>query len=62
LFIGKRGGDVKRGRRPKQLLDEFMEKRRYWNLREETLDHTPWGTCFGRGCGTFARWMNEVQT
>jgi hypothetical protein len=28
----------RRGRKRKQLLDDFMEKRRYWNLEEEALD------------------------
>jgi hypothetical protein len=30
----------RRGRRRKQLLDDLKEKRRYWKLKEETLDRT----------------------
>jgi hypothetical protein len=39
----------RRGRRCKQLLDDLKEKRRYWKLKEEALDHTLWRTHFGRG-------------
>jgi hypothetical protein len=39
----------KRGRRRKQLLDEFREKRGYWRLRDETFDRTVWD--FGGGYG-----------
>jgi hypothetical protein len=41
----------RRGRRRKQLLDDFKEKRGYWKLKEEALDRTMWRTRFGRGCG-----------
>jgi hypothetical protein len=30
----------RRGTRPKQLLDDLKENRRYWKLKEEALDHT----------------------
>jgi len=33
--VGERG---RRGRRRKQLLDDLMETRRYWKLKEEALD------------------------
>jgi hypothetical protein len=36
------------GRRRKQLLDDLKEQRRYWKLKEEALDRTPWRTRFGR--------------
>jgi hypothetical protein len=26
-----------------------MEKRGYWELKGEALDHTVWRTCFGQG-------------
>jgi hypothetical protein len=39
----------RRGRRGKQPLDDHKEKRRYWKLKEEALDHTLWRTSFGRG-------------
>ena len=27
----------------KKLLDDVKEKRRYWNLKQETLDRSVWG-------------------
>jgi hypothetical protein len=45
----------RRGRRRKQLLDDLKEKRRYWKLKEEALDHTVWRTGFGRGYGPVVR-------
>jgi len=39
------------GRRCKQLLDNLKEKRGYWKLKAEALDHTVWRTQFGRGYG-----------
>jgi hypothetical protein len=44
-----------RGKRRKQLLDDLKGRRRYWNLKEETLDRTLWRTCFGRGYGPVAK-------
>jgi hypothetical protein len=41
----------RRGRRLKQLLDDLKEKRRYWKLKEEALDHNLWRTRFGRDYG-----------
>jgi hypothetical protein len=32
----------RRGRRRKQLLDDFKEKRGYWKLKEEALDRSQW--------------------
>jgi hypothetical protein len=45
----------RRGRRCKQLLDDLKEKRKYWKLKEEALDHTQWITRFGRGYGPVVR-------
>jgi hypothetical protein len=45
----------RRGRRRKQLLDDFKEKKRYWKLKEEALDRTLWRTRFGRGYGHVVR-------
>jgi hypothetical protein len=45
----------KRKKKYKQLLDDLKEKRRYWNLIEEELDHTDWRTCFGTDSGTLSR-------
>ena len=42
---------VRRGRRCKQLLDDFKDARRYWKLKEKALDRTVWRTGFGRGYG-----------
>jgi hypothetical protein len=36
----------RRGRRPKQLLDNLKEARRYWKLKEEAQDRTLWRTQF----------------
>ena len=53
---GNTEGKRKRGKRRKQLLDDIKgKKRRYWNLKDEALDHTVWRTRFGRGCGPDAR-------
>jgi hypothetical protein len=41
----------RRGRRCRQLLDGFKEKRGYCKLKEEALDRTLWRTRFGRGYG-----------
>jgi hypothetical protein len=38
---------ARRGRRSKQLLDDLMEKRGYWKLKEEALDRSMWRTRFG---------------
>jgi hypothetical protein len=37
----------RRGIMLKQLLDYLKEKRRYWKLKEETLDRTMWRTRYG---------------
>jgi hypothetical protein len=42
-------------KRNKPLLDDLKEKRRYWKLKEETLDHTVWTTLLGRGNGRVIR-------
>jgi ribosomal 50S subunit-associated protein YjgA (DUF615 family) len=48
-------GRKRRGRRCRQLLYDLEENRRYWNLRDETLDRLLWRTRFGRGCGPVLR-------
>jgi len=49
---GKRGGIIKvirsGGRRCKQLLDDFKEKRGYWKIKEVALSRNLWKTRFGR--------------
>ena len=42
---GKIRGDGKT--RHKQLQDDLKEKRGYWQLKEEALDHTLWKTNLG---------------
>jgi len=42
---------TRRGRRRKQLSDDFKGKRRYWKLKEKALFGTVWRTRFGRGSG-----------
>jgi hypothetical protein len=49
----------RRGTRRKQLLDDLKEKRRYWKLKEEALDHTLWRTHFGRGYRPVIRQTTE---
>jgi hypothetical protein len=49
----------RRGRRRKQLLDDLKKKRRYWKLKEETLDRTLWRTRFGGGYGPVVRQTTE---
>ena len=41
-------GMERREIRRKRLLDNFKEKRRYWKLKEESLDRTLWRTRCGR--------------
>jgi hypothetical protein len=43
----------RRERRREQLPDDLKEKRGYWKLKEEALDHTPLRTRFGGGYGLF---------
>jgi hypothetical protein len=45
----------RKGRRPKQLLDDLKEKRSYWKLKEEVLDRTVRRTRFGSVYGPVLR-------
>jgi hypothetical protein len=49
----------RRGRRRKQLLDDLMEKRRYWKLKEEALDRSIWRTRLGIGYEPVVRQTTE---
>jgi hypothetical protein len=51
--------DGKMRKRSKPLLDGLKEKRRYWKLKEETLDNIVWKTHFGRGNGRVIRLQKE---
>jgi hypothetical protein len=44
-------GQMEVTRRRKKLLDDLGDRRLYCHLKEETLDHTKWRNCFGRGFG-----------
>jgi hypothetical protein len=67
IFVGLNEGKLegriemtaRRGRRCKQLLDNFKEKRRYWKLNEHALDRTLWRTRFGRGYRPVVRQTTE---
>jgi hypothetical protein len=45
----------RRGKRRKQILDDFKERRGFWKWKGETLDRNLWWTRFGRGYGFVAR-------
>ena len=49
----------RRGRRRKQLLNDFKETREYWKLKEEALDRTLWRTRFEGGSGVVVRQTTE---
>ena len=44
----------RQGRRRKQLLDDFKERRQYCELKEATIESTVWGNGFGRSYATVA--------
>jgi hypothetical protein len=52
VIKGKKGGRIKvtgrRGRRRKQLMDNFKEKRRYCKLKDAALNRPVWRILFGR--------------
>ena len=48
-----------RGRRRKQLLDDFMERRGYCSLKEYALDRTLWRTECRTGYGPVVRQVTE---
>jgi hypothetical protein len=45
----------RRGRRCKQLPNNFKETTRYWKLKEEALGRTLWKPCFVRSNGPVIR-------
>jgi hypothetical protein len=59
VIEGKIAGRIevtrRRGRRRKQLLNDFKETREYCMLKEEALDRTRRRTCFGRCYGPVVR-------
>ena len=48
---GQTGVKRRRGRRRKKLLDDFKDRRGYYQLKEEAVDRTMWRNRFGRGYG-----------
>jgi hypothetical protein len=56
---GRIEGKGRRGRRRKQLLDDFKGMRRYWKLKQDALDIPLWRTRFGRGYGPAVRQTTE---
>jgi hypothetical protein len=52
---GKKEGTRRQRSRRMQLLDDFKEKRNYWNLKPEALDRTVWRIRFERVYVPFAR-------
>jgi len=36
-------------------MDDLKEKRKYWNLKKEALNHTLWRTCCGKSQGRVTR-------
>jgi hypothetical protein len=59
MLEGRTDMTGRRGRRYKQLLDGLKGKRRYWKLKEETLDPTLWRTRFGRDYRSVVRQTTE---
>jgi len=45
----KKEGTGRRGRRRKQLLDDFKGRKGHWKFKEEALDRTLWKSRLGRG-------------
>jgi hypothetical protein len=52
----------RRGKSRKQLLDDLMERKRHWKLKEEALDRSLWKTRFGRGYGPVVRQTTEKMS
>ena len=63
VIEGKIKGEIevtrRRGRRRKKLLDDLKDRRGYYHLKEEALDHTVWRNRFGRGAGPVVRQITE---
>ena len=55
VIEGKLEATGRRGRRRRQLPDDLKKTRRYWKLKEESLDCALRRTRFGRGCGAVLR-------
>jgi len=51
----KMEGMGRQGRRHKQLWAVLKERRGYWKLKEEAVDHTVWRICFQKSSGPVKR-------
>ena len=49
----------RRGRRRKKLLDDLMDRRGYYHLKEEALDRIMWRNRFGGGSEPVVRQNTE---
>lgn len=50
------------GRRCKLPLEDLKEKRWYWNLKDEAIQHTFWRTCLGTGLSQeTTKWMKTTE-
>jgi len=49
-------------RRSKQLLGHLKERTVYCKLKEEALDRSLWGICFGNGYRTVVKQTTELMT
>jgi hypothetical protein len=56
---GMREVKRRRDRRRQQILNDYKKKRRYWEQKQEALDHTLWKTSFGRGYGNVVEQTTE---
>jgi hypothetical protein len=52
----------RQGRRRSKLLDDLKERRGYFHLKEEVLNHTMWRARFGKGFGSVLSRLNPVHT
>jgi hypothetical protein len=63
VIEGKIKGEMeatrRQGRRRKKLLDNLKDRRGYYRLKEEALDHTMWRNRFGRGFRPVVRQNTE---
>jgi hypothetical protein len=62
VIEGKVEGKRRRGRRRNDILEGLKEKRRQFNLKEETLDRTVRRARFGRGYGPVARQATQCSS
>ena len=63
VIEGKIKGEIevtrRRGRRRRKLLEDRKDRRGYYHLKEETLDHTTWRNHFGESFDPVVRQNTE---